>query len=105
MRLLGGHGPLGTRGRRIRLADGTPAYFYYQTFPPSAAAPPAGASAVESSSFSQWSVDGVTASSTAPLADPPLVMVVTGSAQIVIALPGAMSRARALRTAEALRPV
>ena len=104
MRLLGGHGRFG-RGRRIRLADGTPAEFYYRSFPPSAAAPPKGASAVESSSFSQWTMGGVTATSTAPLADPPLVIVATRRVQIIIAPPGAMSRARALRTARALRRV
>ncbi|HEX5251823.1 MAG TPA: hypothetical protein VFW14_19335 [Gaiellales bacterium] len=108
--LLSGHGPLGRHGQRIHLADGTPAYFYYEPFPPPLTARThAGAkvhlSATETSSFSEWSVGGTTVTSTTALPNQPLVIVATSRAQIVIAPSGSMSRAAALRTAEALRPV
>lgn len=108
--LLNGHGPLGRRGQRIHLADGTPAYFYYEPFPPPLTAATHGGgkvhlSATQTSSFSEWSAGGTTVTSTTALPNQPLVIVQTSRAQIVIAPPGSMSRAAALRTAEALRPV
>jgi hypothetical protein len=108
--LLSGHGPLGRHGQRIHLADGTPAYFYYESFPPPLTAMTHGGgevhlSATQTSTFSEWSVGGTTVTSTTALPNQPLVIVATSRAQIVIAPPGSMSRAAALRTAEALRRV
>lgn len=117
--LFGRHGPFGGHGQKIRLEDGTPAYFYYQPFPPkiTPAAPKSSstqhvkilASATVTASSSTWSVGGgiLTGSvtSTQPFTDPPFIIVLTRHAQIILSPTSMTTRAQALRIAEALRPV
>ena len=96
--LLGKNGPFGGHGQRIHLPDGTVAYFYYEMFKPNTKI---GKAMVAGGT----SVTGPSKATMPPGGFPPMIMVFTRHAQILIQPPGAMRRAAALRIARALQPV
>jgi hypothetical protein len=109
--LFGHDGPFGAHGQRIRLRDGERATFFYHRFPLRPTAPRSGSATVKDSlsltvGSASVAVDGLSATTASQAStQPPLVMIVTHDAQIILVPATTMTRAQALGIAELLRPV
>ncbi len=109
--LFGDDGPFGAHGQKIRLHDGERATFFYHRFPLRPTAPRSGSAKLKDSlsltvGSASVALDGLSATAKSQAStQPPLIMIVTHDAQIILGPVTTISRAQALGIAELLRPV